>query len=339
MRKPFFWKARGAWYVQVKQPNGKYTPKKLHEDEDIAREIWQDKYANPVAMTELSAYTARGVLALYVNDLQRRVQEGSLAKKTVDRRLSDLASFYARRDLEGLLVRDLKRHHATAWLADQANWNATTKHYAAKTIKRAFSWAVDEGHIESNPLAKFSHECGPARQFCVDRPIHDRLMDGASDPKYGRKRVRCFRFVLIALRLSGCRPSEVADMTLDRIDWDNQQWVWSEHKTAKKTGKKRIVTCCPCLWTLTRIAAHGRDRGACTRSPRALCRASSSSAPNGILPYRWNRIWGKRSAAPPHSPTRTVTRPASFPERFLFRLPVCAVTFFEFAFLPFLSAR
>lgn len=262
MRKPFFWAARKAWYVKIQKPNGKFSPKKLDADKDIAMAMWQDKYSSPaLPVTEASVYTARGVVKLYVNNLVRRVKDGTLEAKTSKRWMADLASFYARKEMVNLLVTDLKRHHANRWLDAKESWNSTTKHHAAKTVKRAFKWAVDEGYIEKNPLVKFSRECGPPRQHCIDGDLHGEIMEGANDAKLGRKRVRCFRLVLTSLRLSGCRPSEVADMTIDRIDWEKKRWVWSEHKTARKTGSKRIVTCCPCLWTLTRIAARGRSSG------------------------------------------------------------------------------
>jgi integrase len=47
------------------------------------------------------------------------------------------------------------------------------------------------------------------------------------------------------MTLTGCRPGEIARVTAADVDVDRGLWVLKKHKTAKKTGKPRLVYLCP----------------------------------------------------------------------------------------------
>lgn len=79
-----------------------------------------------------------------------------------------------------------------------------------------------------------------------------------------------FRPYLIALWLSGQRPATVATVSREQID--GETWRIAKHKTRGKTKKPLTVYCCPCLHTLTRIAAAARSRLFATAEPKAMQR-------------------------------------------------------------------
>jgi len=74
----------------------------------------------------------------------------------------------------------------------------------------------------------------------------------------GSIRDEAFRRFVTALTLTGCRPGEVARVTANCFDDKDGVWVLAEHKTAKKTGKPRVIYLPPEAVTLTRelIARH-----------------------------------------------------------------------------------
>ncbi len=46
MPRPYFWKSKQAWYVNVTLPDGRKSKKKLHEDQDQAMRLWAKMLAN-----------------------------------------------------------------------------------------------------------------------------------------------------------------------------------------------------------------------------------------------------------------------------------------------------
>jgi hypothetical protein len=54
-------------------------------------------------------------------------------------------------------------------------------------------------------------------------------------------RDQAFRDFVFAMQETDCRPSEVARVTAGHVNLELGVWVFSDHKTVKKTGKPRIV--------------------------------------------------------------------------------------------------
>jgi len=67
------------------------------------------------------------------------------------------------------------------------------------------------------------------------------------------------RPVLIALWLTGCRPSEIKRVTVE--DFDGKRWTIKKHKTRRKKKAPRVVYLSPCAVTLSRILAGDRTSG------------------------------------------------------------------------------
>jgi integrase len=56
---------------------------------------------------------------------------------------------------------------------------------------------------------------------------------------------RAFRRFLIFLKFTGSRPGEAASMRWADVDFDQRAVVLNEHKTARKTGRPRIIPLVP----------------------------------------------------------------------------------------------
>jgi integrase len=54
-----------------------------------------------------------------------------------------------------------------------------------------------------------------------------------------------FRRFLVFLKFTGCRPGEAASMRWTDVDFDQRAVVLKEHKTARKTGRPRIIPLVP----------------------------------------------------------------------------------------------
>jgi integrase len=101
-----------------------------------------------------------------------------------------------------------------------------------------FRRCVRMGLIERNPLEglqKPKNESRGVRVVLTDDEF-DRLCSCA------RPKLRLF---LRGLWLTGCRPGELARLRVSDVNWEVGVAVLNEHKTARKTGKPRLIVLSP----------------------------------------------------------------------------------------------
>lgn len=67
---------------------------------------------------------------------------------------------------------------------------------------------------------------------------------------------------------TGCRPGEVRRVTAADVDLQAGLWVLGRHKTAKKTGKARLVYLTPPMVELCRRLIAANPEGPIFRGPR-----------------------------------------------------------------------
>ena len=255
MRKPFFWAERKGWYLRV-SADGKLKTIRLGDTKKSAYDEWDRMKTAPVVQPASGATVAE-LSAAYFRHLRDMAAKSQIAESTVTRRINHVAPFLAA--CGTMAASELKVHHVTDWLRGQSTWNATTCSDAAASVKRIFKWAVDEGRIETNPIGRLRVERGSPRDHVVSADEYRAMIAGVWKQKYARRSVASFRPILIALRLSGCRPSEISTLQIE--DCGDGTWTIRKHKNRKKKRRPRVVYLSPCLQTLTRIAARGRESG------------------------------------------------------------------------------
>lgn len=122
--------------------------------------------------------------------------------------------------------------------------NPTSQNRAIGAIKRAFNWAVEEEHISRNPIAHVRKPTSRVRNRVLSPAERTLMLNSIRDQP--------FADYFLALSLTGCRPSEVSKVTAALVQLDKGIWVLPEHKTAKRTGRPRIVYLSPEALDLTR---------------------------------------------------------------------------------------
>lgn len=252
MRKPFYWKDRRAWYLRIKGDDGKLTTIKLADTKEAAYDEWDAMKRKTTSAG--SALTVFAITDRYFQHLESRLARGSIKERTVERQLERVATFVDRH--ADLPASKLKVHHVTEWLDSRTRWGSTTRGDAAAALRQIFEWATCQGIISLNPLRSLKSESRNRRDYVMPRGEYSRLIRGIKD---SRKDVAAFRQILIAMRLSGCRPSEI--LSLDVEDFDGETWTIGQHKNVKKQGKPRIVYLPSCLQTLSKIARGDRTSG------------------------------------------------------------------------------
>jgi len=119
------------------------------------------------------------------------------------------------------------------------------------------SWAVKMKIIEQPILFKIEKPTGRLRERIPTKRETKMILRHASPE---------FKLVYQALRQSGARPNEIARMTIEDIK--DGRIELKEHKTAKKTGKPRIIPIGHKFEELIKQGIGDRKTGAIFLSPR-----------------------------------------------------------------------
>jgi integrase len=150
-------------------------------------------------------------------------------------------------------------HHVTEWLAANPMWKGAKRH-AKAVVKRAFSWGLREGLVSKNPFADITVGKAGRRTRVLTKEEREQIL--------GVIREQRFREFVTALQETGCRPSEVATVTAADVDLTLGVWILKQHKTAKKTGRDRVVYLTPTMLDLTRRLVEQHSTGPLFRGRR-----------------------------------------------------------------------
>jgi integrase len=121
------------------------------------------------------------------------------------------------------------------------------------------NWGISEGYISDDPLKTLQKPPVKSRKRVLTADERKAILDTAKEP---------FRTFLWALFESGARPGEVARVSAAEFHGD--VWVFEKHKTAKRTGRDRIVYLTPELSELCKKLAAERPEGSLFRNRYGL---------------------------------------------------------------------
>jgi integrase len=123
--------------------------------------------------------------------------------------------------------------HVTKFL-NTKSWNKTTWYNAITAIKRAWSWAKDEGHLTLNQLQPMRRPKPEVRTAIPTDAEIDQFIAAATPS---------FRQFLVFMRETGCRPGEAAMVERRYVDLGSREvrFPLGMDKTSGKTGKPRVI--------------------------------------------------------------------------------------------------
>jgi integrase len=127
-------------------------------------------------------------------------------------------------------------------------------------VKRAFSWADQQGVLSPSPLRTLRADRVKRRTRVLTKAELAEILAAIKDVQ--------LREFMQAMTETGCRPSEVARVTAAEVDLGLGVWVFAEHKTAKKTYKPRVVYLTPAVVELSRKPIVLYPEGPLFRGPR-----------------------------------------------------------------------
>lgn len=193
---PFFRADRGLWYVQVggRQHN-------LGTDERDAVRRWHALMARPEPVPE--ARDGSPLVVALVDEFLSWNKTHRAARtfnwyrdylQTFVESLPDAATFPVSR---------LRPHHVERWVSApaRADWGASYRHGAIRSVQRCFRWAEKQGYIDLSPVRHIEKPT-PARREQVVSPDEFRRIVESYPP------ADCFRDVLEFTWEVGARPQE-----------------------------------------------------------------------------------------------------------------------------------
>lgn len=234
-RKPWYRKAKDAWYVMI---DGK---QRLLAKGKAAKKEADAAYHRIMAAGGLVPANDNGLTVATLCDLFLDHSQAHNQPDTYAWHRTYLNSFCGK--FGRLSWSALKPFHLTRWLDSHPSWNGARRS-AQAIVKRALAWCKSEGLIGDNPLASIKNPPVNRRERVITAAEREQILNAIRDEAFHR----FFR----ALLGTGCRPSEVAAVTAADVDLTLGVWILKQHKTAKKTGKPRIVYLSPDMLTLTR---------------------------------------------------------------------------------------
>lgn len=222
--KPWYWKARDAWYVTIKGKRVRLVEGKSSRNEAYRRFLAID--ASKVKTTT-ARVTGKEVCELFLEHarLNLKPKTHNWYKMILDRFGPAVAT------MDG---NDVSPKELTKFIADHPQWNVTTRCGVITAVKRAWKWAADEGHITLNPLAKVKKP-RPVRREEIPDDSEIRTFMQAAKPE--------FRMLLEFLHETGCRPGEASMIERRHVDLVNREVRFriGEDKTSGKTGRPRVI--------------------------------------------------------------------------------------------------
>jgi integrase len=265
---PWYWAAKNTWFVEVggqrhrlgKHPEGEPPPRKRKKGDPppMPPDAIMQAYYRLMATASRQLPEAETLRVCQVCDLFLDYSEKHHAPDTYRGYrdfLQDFCEMYGT-----LLGKDLKPLHVSRWLDAHPGWIGSRRN-AIVAVKRAFNWADAEGLLQPNPVKS------------VKKPPQ-RHRDRILTPDEGREilaaiKDRHFREFVFAMMETGARPGEVRKVTAAHVNLELGVWVFKEHKTAKRTGKARIIYLTPAMVELTRKLVAMYPEGPLFRGPRS----------------------------------------------------------------------
>jgi integrase len=225
---PYYVQSRKAWFVNVYDSKGKRQKVRLGETKTEALAQVSKMQAAGEPLPHDGGFLFIHLADEWLSFQEKRRDRGEVSRGWLARVLATIQDFLT--VAKDLTCDELKPVIVRRWI-DAKNWRPDTERTVIGVLRQVLTWGVDQGMIPANRLAGMKTPTPQPRDYVVSPLMHLRLMANAS------KRAR---FIIEALRLTGCRPSEIRSVKIENIASDLGYFVLKDHKNAKH-GKVRTV--------------------------------------------------------------------------------------------------
>ncbi len=263
--KPWYRASKDKWYVEIggkqeplgRHPEGAPAPKKGKNGWNAPPEILT-AFHKLMATDPANIPKVESAQVCQLCDLFLDYSERHHAPETYQGYrdfLQDFSLMYGT-----IVAKDLIPLHVTRWLDAHPGWKGCRRN-AVVAIKRVFNWAEAEGVLQPNPIKTVKKPAQRRRDRILTPEERTEILAAIKDES--------FRDFLIAMMETGARPGEVRRVTADNVNLKLGIWTFGEHKTAKRTGRPRVIYLTPAMVELSRRLMEKYPDGPLFRGPRS----------------------------------------------------------------------
>jgi integrase len=222
--KPWYWKARDAWFVNHKGKRHLLAKGKAQRANAYREYL---KLTEKPSLETVASGSAEAIFEKFMV-----YAKANLKPKTLSGYEHWAAAFC--RSLGNMDANTVLPRHVSDFINDHPGWNPTTRRNAIGVIKRVWSWALAEGLITINQISSIKRPRPRRRETIPDDKEFDRYLAAASP---------LFRDVLTFIRETGCRPGEVALIERRFVDTKNHEirFPLGLDKVSGRTGRHRVI--------------------------------------------------------------------------------------------------
>ena len=226
---PWYWAKRDQWMVTIDGKRHKLAVGKPNKAD--ATKVFHQLMANRSAISTTTKEEIRLdiMLAHFLARAKRDLKETSAA--SYEQHLQMFSNMFG-----SMKAVDVRPFHVSKWV-DGQTWGPSTKARAITTVKTAYSWAHKQGLIDTNPVKLVEKPQAKTRTEIITEAQAQQIVDAipSTDP---------FRLFILAIWDTGARPSEVRAVTAADVDWQNNRWKLTVHKS-DRSGRPRMIYLTP----------------------------------------------------------------------------------------------
>ena len=224
MAKPYYWKAKKAWYVNVTLPNGRPSKKKLHANEEQALKIWAKM--DEESKLDRTSPTFESISLQWLAAQELRLDRGDVSKGWVARVAGSIERF---NKLHPVRCSDMTHEFLDEFASGLGNTYANTW---ITVLMQVLKWAKLKKKIKEDPSEGYKRPSANSRHRIIKTSEHNSLCRHAN---------RSLKMLLRLMWLTGARPGEITSIKWDMLSDDLSMAVLKKHKTARKSQKPRVI--------------------------------------------------------------------------------------------------
>lgn len=141
-----------------------------------------------------------------------------------------------------LIAAEIRPLHIQQWIDSYSELSRTSRRNYIRTVKRCVKWAVQQGYLDTDPVASMEVPGAEARDICITPAEFESFCSYIRDDTFLELCKVCFE--------SGCRPQEVLKVEARHFDAKNARWILPP-KEAKGKKRPRIVYLSPYAMDVT----------------------------------------------------------------------------------------
>lgn len=242
--KPWFWKARRAWFVTVAG-----VRHRLGADKESALRAFRELIKRPVA-THSAGDSLAAVIDAFLDWVQSHRSPDTF--EWYRYRLQRFVDRYPK-----LRTSELKPFHVQQWVDSYPKLSQTSRRNYLRTMKRCLLWAKKQGYIDGNPIEHLEVPGAERREVLISAVEYQSFLCHVTD--------NAFRDLLVVTWETGCRPQESLRVEARHVDLANRRWVFPV-KESKGKRQPRVVYLSDTALEITRRLAQANPTGALFRN-------------------------------------------------------------------------